>query len=265
MIIDEPRISKQIEAVKQVAAFLWEKGWAERNAGNISVNLSGWDVNAPNDQVAGKVVKMALPSESAGMVLFLTGKGKRLRDLPHAPEQQACIVCIADDASYYQYLWGGEPHEYFAPTSEFLSHLAIHLELQRQQSSHRCVLHTHPSALIALSHHPVFGTNETLLNRALWGMLPEVKLFVPRGVGIVPYMQPGSQALASATVKHLLHCNVVLWRKHGALATGTDALEAFDFLDVSDKAAGIYLQCLQAGYTPVGLSDEEIKGLEGII
>ncbi|MBN2805929.1 MAG: class II aldolase/adducin family protein, partial [Prolixibacteraceae bacterium] len=180
MIIDEPRVIQQIEAVKQVAAFLWEKGWAERNAGNISVNLTGLSPHEPNSHLSGRVVNMVLPGESAGMILFLTGKGKRLRALPHAPEEQACIIHISDDVSQYQYLWGGEAHEHFEPTSELLSHLAIHVELQRQKLSHRCVLHTHPSALIALSHHPVYGTNETLLNRALWGMLPEVKLFVPR-------------------------------------------------------------------------------------
>lgn len=265
MIIDEPLVFKQIETVKQVAAYLWNKGWAERNAGNISINLTGLLLDEQLDHFTGRIVEAILPQASANMVLFLTGKGKRLRELPLAPEENSCIVIISRDAQSYQLVWGGEPSASFQPTSELSSHLAIHLWLQQHQRKQRCVLHTHPTELIALSHHPVYGTNETLLNRALWGMLPEVKLFVPRGVGIVPYLMPGSQMLADATVDKLADRDVVLWRKHGVLAIGNDAMEAFDYLDVSNKAASIYLQCLQAGFTPVGLTDEDIKGLEVII
>ena len=35
-----------------------------------------------------------------------------------------------------------------------------------------------------------------------------------------------------------------LWEKHGAVATGKDLLEAFDFIDVANKGTIIFLKCL---------------------
>lgn len=35
-----PELRREIEKVSEVAGYLWEKGWAERNGGNIVVNVS---------------------------------------------------------------------------------------------------------------------------------------------------------------------------------------------------------------------------------
>ena len=32
-------MEKEIEEFKEVAGYLWDRGWAEKNAGNISVRL----------------------------------------------------------------------------------------------------------------------------------------------------------------------------------------------------------------------------------
>ncbi len=37
---ENKKIAKTIREVADLANYLWQKGWAERNAGNISVNLS---------------------------------------------------------------------------------------------------------------------------------------------------------------------------------------------------------------------------------
>ena len=37
---ENKKIAKIITEVAGLANYLWQKGWAERNAGNISVNLS---------------------------------------------------------------------------------------------------------------------------------------------------------------------------------------------------------------------------------
>ena len=34
-----PALAAEIEKVAEVAGYLWEKGWAERNGGNITVNI----------------------------------------------------------------------------------------------------------------------------------------------------------------------------------------------------------------------------------
>lgn len=261
MILNSKQITEQIDAVKEVAGYLWERGWAERNAGNISINLTGLaDVSAIKLDDS-KYIKADIPSDAANTLLFITGTGERLRDLRNKCESAACILLIDAKAEGYYIVWGGQT-DGFRPTSEFISHISIHLANDKAKNGHRCVVHTHPIELIAISHHPELGSDEQRLNKALWSMLPEIRVFVPRGIAVTSYLLPGSKELADISVERLLDKDVILWSKHGALATGKDALQAFDFIDVANKGALIYMKCLQTGFVPVGMTDDELKGLE---
>lgn len=262
MLILTQTIESEIKKVSEAASYLWQREWAERNAGNISVNLTGLQKLTARDLKGKPYIEYAMPKEAANMLLFITGAGERLRELVTAPKKVACIISVDRFAEGYHIVWGGSDNIDFRPTSEFISHLLIHLFNAKQGNGHRCVLHTHPIELIAFSHHPKFGHNKKILNKALWSMLPEICIYVPKGIAILPYALPGSEALAEITINGLKDHNVILWSKHGALATGKDAIEAFDYIDVVNKAAKIYLTCLQAGFTPEGMSDEQMKGLE---
>ena len=35
-----PALAYEVEQVAEVAGYLWQKGWAERNGGNITVNVT---------------------------------------------------------------------------------------------------------------------------------------------------------------------------------------------------------------------------------
>ena len=35
-----PALAKEINNVAEVAGYLWQKGWAERNGGNITINIT---------------------------------------------------------------------------------------------------------------------------------------------------------------------------------------------------------------------------------
>lgn len=255
-------VVQEIEKISEVAGYLWQRQWAERNAGNISLNLTGLQ-DADRVDTSGRIyVKYSMPAEASGLILFVSGTGERLRDLIKTPEKAACIIAVDSRAEGYHIVWGAEGRPGMRPTSEFITHIAIHLFNQQSGNNHRCVVHTHPVELIALSHHKVLGHDEGALNKALWSMLPEVRIYLPKGICLAPYELPGSKALAKLTVDGLKKNNVVLWAKHGALATGTDAVDAFDYIDVANKGAKIYLKCLQSGFVPEGMSDEEMKGLE---
>ena len=40
---NRPALKAEIDKVAEVAGYLWMKGWAERNGGNITVNITeGW-------------------------------------------------------------------------------------------------------------------------------------------------------------------------------------------------------------------------------
>ncbi len=36
---NRPELAKEVNKVAEVAGYLWQKGWAERNGGNITVNI----------------------------------------------------------------------------------------------------------------------------------------------------------------------------------------------------------------------------------
>ena len=37
---NRPELAKEVNKVAEVAGYLWQKGWAERNGGNITVNIT---------------------------------------------------------------------------------------------------------------------------------------------------------------------------------------------------------------------------------
>lgn len=37
---NRPELVKEVNKVAEVAGYLWQKGWAERNGGNITVNIT---------------------------------------------------------------------------------------------------------------------------------------------------------------------------------------------------------------------------------
>lgn len=37
---NRPTLAKEVNNVAEVAGYLWQKGWAERNGGNITVNIT---------------------------------------------------------------------------------------------------------------------------------------------------------------------------------------------------------------------------------
>jgi len=251
-------VQQTLQEVGEVGQFLWQKGWAEKNAGNLSADVTD-QVSVPASQLKSTPVIPAagLSAEWAGRRYLVTGTGTRYRDIQKEPADCLCVLQIAPGAKGYQILWGGQKPG-FKPTSELPSHLQMQHSLFRSGAKEKVVLHTHPNELIALSHLKETA-GEDKLNYALWGMIPEAKIYVPRGIGWVPYRLTASQDLADETVKALERKHkVVLWEKHGVLAVGTDAVDAFDLIDAMNKAAILYLLCRQTGKKPQSLSRKRI-------
>ena len=253
------KLEQIVEAVGDVAQHLWDKGWAESNAGNISVNVTEYlpDLATGLDRFQVRPMERSYPSLS-GCSLLISGAGTRMRDLARRPAENACLLRLTDDGESYHIVWGGAAETGFRPTSELASHLSLHQFLLQQGRSDRAVVHTHPTELIALTHR---SDDQAALNRALWGMLPEVKILIPGGIALVPYHLPGSEALAQATVNALPGRQIALWEKHGCLAVAPTPTEAFDLIDTANKAAQIFLTCQSAGFTPTGLTSSQIQEL----
>lgn len=255
------KAKREMAKLSETAKLLWEKGWAEKNGGNMSLNMT--DILSVPAKLRDyeHVISEKYPKDAAGMLFYVKRTGERIRDM-RKPLNGGCIVLIDKEAKGYYLLWAGPSDRPSRVTSEFISHVYLHLDKVMTGSPHRAVVHTHPIELIAISHHPKYAHDGVLLNRVLSGMLPEVRAHVPRGIALAEYTLPGSGELAALTLKGLKKHDVVIWNKHGATATGRDSMEAFDFIDVANKGAAVLLKCLGSGFKPEGMSDKEMRAFE---
>ena len=187
----------------------------------------------------------------------MTGTGTRMRDLARNPEENICIIRIDNSGKGYSHLCRCRETSILQPTSELPTHLTIHEMLLKKDPARKILVHTHATELIALTQIPGMQS-EKALNRVLQGMHPETVIFVPEGMGFVPYTLPGTAKIAQLTCKQLETHPVVMWEKHGVFATGKTVSEAFDAIDLLSKSAQIYFYSRQAGIEPEGLTEEQI-------
>ncbi|MBR5018547.1 MAG: rhamnulose-1-phosphate aldolase [Bacteroidales bacterium] len=256
---NRPALKAEIDKVAEVAGYLWQKGWAERNGGNITVNITEHvddEMRAMPGISAPHPIGSTLPHLD-GSWFYCKGTGRRMRDLARDPMANGSIIRILPGCDSYEIVADAP----VAPTSELPSHLAVHDWLLAKGSPYRASLHTHPIELVALTHSRKWMEKDTA-TRMLWSMIPETRAFCPRGLGMVPYLMPSSQELAEATLRTLAdNYDVVMWEKHGVFAVDTDILEAFDQVDVLNKAAQIYLAARGMGFEPDGMTDAQLREL----
>jgi len=189
--------------IKEVAALLQDKGWAERNAGNYSYRIKN--------------------------SLIVSTSGARFRDIAKDPEKLVCTLPLDADKP------AKTPPN---PTSELQMHLLVQRFLAKNTPEKLAVLHAHPTNLIAYSHKN-FKRGKQIINQTLLSTIPEVKLYIPSGLGLVDIFAPGSEALAEATMRECMAHEIVLWNRHGCVAVGESLTAAFDLMDIMDKAAYI--------------------------
>lgn len=251
---------KIIEETAEVAGFLWQRGWAERNAGNISVRLEPEDLAETTASLNDFLIPVSKSFPDIGGTFFLvTGTNIRMRDVAARPMDNMLIIRVSDDGAGY-YILSPDPETSLRPTSEMSAHLEIHCMIARHKTRQRVVMHTHATELIALTQIKEL-CNEHQLNKVLWGMHPEAKVFVPAGVGFVPYVLTGTTSLGEATVRVLEKHDMALWEKHGVFAIGRTPFETFDLIDIMTKSASVFFLCRSAGYDPEGLTETQLDEL----
>ena len=253
---NRPALAAEVEKVAEVAGYLWQKGWAERNGGNITVNITEHiDEEIASLPAISPVypIGTVLPNLK-GCYFYCKGTNMRMRDLARRPMENGSIIRILEDCASYVII-ADNPVK---PTSELPSHLSVHNYLISKGSPYKASVHTHPIELVAMSHNPKY-LEKDVATKLLWSMIPETKAFCPRGLGIVPYTLPGSVELADATIAELADYDVVMWEKHGVFAVDCDVMQAFDQIDVLNKSALIYIAAKNMGFEPDGMSEEQMR------
>ena len=233
-------LNEVISQCAEVAGYLWEKGWAERNGGNMTYDVTEFvdeEMKAMPPLAPARQIGAVLP-HLKGCWFYAKGTGRRMRDLARKPMEAGCIIRICDDCASYEMVADAP----VAPTSELPSHLALQDYLKGTGSSYKATLHTHPIELVALSHIRSFCSSEILASRV--------------------FATPGTQELADATLKEIGRYDVVLWEKHGTIAVGRDMMDAFDQTDVLNKAACIYKTACQMGTPPEGMTDAQMTEIQ---
>lgn len=253
---NRPALAAEVNKVAEVAGYLWQKGWAERNGGNITVNITEYIDDAVRSMPAiseGKPIGATLP-HLKGCYFYCKGTNKRMRDLARWPMENGSVIRILDDCASYVII-ADQPVQ---PTSELPSHLSVHNYLIAKGSSYKASVHTHPIELVAMTHCRKY-LEKGVASNLLWSMIPETKAFCPRGLGIIPYKLPSSVELAEATIRELDDYDVVMWEKHGVFAVDVDVMAAFDQVDVLNKSALIYIAARNMGFEPDGMSRAQIQ------
>ncbi len=196
--------------IAETARLIHSYGWAEANAGNISIDVSDRVQNPQPDT----------------RYYLVSRTGSRYRQTANDPMKNLLLiasgasdVCFPPDAR---------------PTMEWISHRC----LQKAIGDRKVVLHTHPAEIIALAQ---LSYDEEQLNELFANLLPELPLYLPEGFAIAAHRMPGSQALCDASLEALDGQKALIWSGHGLLCFGHTLDEAMDYMEIMVKAARILL------------------------
>jgi len=249
-----------IKAMTKATSDMWLKGWDERNGGNVSLRLMPEDL-APYRQclMESRVVEIGETIASMADQYFLvTGPGKYLRNVQLDPEENLGIIQITEDGRHAHVLWGLRDNG--VPTSELSAHLKSHRSRhQVSQHASRVIMHCHATNLIALSY--VMDLSSPAFTRALWEMSTECLVVFPEGIGVLPWMVPGTQAIGEATAALMQKHALVLWPFHGIFAAGATLDEAFGLIDTAEKAAEVLVKVLSMGGKNQSITTPQLKAL----
>ena len=232
---------------------------SEGAAGNISVCI-GWPVEPRRLFPIEEPIDLPLPTHHlAGSLVVVTGSGRRLRDVAQDPAAHLGAVLIgADGQSGTLYT---SPRRLFESlTSEWNSHLAVHDDsVGRTHTALHAVVHAQPPHLVYLSHLAKYQ-DEAYLNERLLRWEPETIINLPQGIGVLPFMLPGSQRLMAASVACLRDHRIVVWGKHGVMArSNLSATRAVDRIEYAETAARYEYMDLVNGGLGEGLTREEMR------
>jgi len=216
-----PSLDKLLGTIGRIGELIWARGWAEANAGNVSIRVD--DLIPARHR---KKLHWYLVSRS----------GSRYRQIADDPLKE--LLLVTDDGERWEQVSGEG-----TPTSEWQAHLALQRWAISSGDPAKVILHAHPEPIVALGGMDIFQ-DEAELNRILADILPELPIYMPEGIACCPLCPPGSMQLADATLDCAPRSRVIIWQKHGILCRAADPDAAFDLMEIVTKAANVYLRIL---------------------
>ena len=227
-----------VQGMIKATSDAWLKGWDERNGGNLTLRLDEADIAPFTDDFHQEPRYIALSQPMpllANTPFIVTGSGKFFRNVQLDPAANLGVVKVDSDGAGYHILWGLN-HE-AVPTSELPAHFLSHCErINATDGKDRVIMHCHATNLIALTY--VLENNTPLFTRKLWEGSTECLVVFPDGVGILPWMVPGTDEIGQAT-----------------------AQETFGLIDTAEKSAEVLVKIYSMGGMKQTITREELVAL----
>jgi rhamnulose-1-phosphate aldolase len=233
----------------------------EGAAGNISVCV-GWPIEVRRRFPNLEPIELPVPVPHLGShTVIVTGSGRRLRDLAANPAASLGAVRIAADGRTAT-LHTAPTRLFERLTSEWNSHLAVHEDtVARTGTNFHAVVHAQPPHLTYLSHIPAYR-DEAFFNGRVMRWEPETIVQLPAGIGVLPFMIPGSAELMAANVASLRVHRIDVWAKHGVMArSDLSVTRAVDRIEYAEAGARYEYLDLVAGGRGEGLTREEMAAI----
>lgn len=220
----------------------FNQGWHERNGGNLTYRIKDEEVKEVKEDLKDsewKEIGTNVPL-LANEYFLVTGSGKYFRNVSLDPEDSICIIQLDEKGEKYKIVWGLKNGG--RPTSELPTHL-MNLEVKKKiNPKYRVVYHAHTTNIIALTF--VLPLKDEIFTRELWEIATECPVVFPDGIGVMPWMVPGSKDIAIATSKLMEEYDVAIWAHHGMFVVGEDFDTAFGLMHTVEKAAEILVKVL---------------------
>lgn len=239
-------------------------GWHEANGGNLSYRLSDDDVDASisffRQDEPWRPLEHPVPELSHEHVL-ISASGAFLGRMAQNAARLAGIIELDGSGENWRAAWGFS--ESARPSSELETHLSAYTAgISADDGADRVIYHAHAPHVIALS--AVLKADTRTWTRALWKCMTEDIIVFPQGIGVVPWMVPGSEELAQRTCELMATHVACAWAHHGIMVRAAGFEEAFGVVETVEKSAGIYLEARAAsgGAAPAYLvSDDQLRAI----
>jgi rhamnulose-1-phosphate aldolase len=232
-----PDLDELIASIGEAGRRLNDLKATEGAAGNISLYID-WPVEVQRHFPQVEQIELPQPAPAlAGKVVLVTGSGRRLRDIETDPAGNLAAV-VVDPGGLTAQMYTSPRCLFKRITGEFNTHLAAHQdEVARTNANFQALVHAQPPNMVYLSHMEAYR-DEAFLNRRLLRWQPDSLAMLPGGMGVLPFLVPGSDALMEATVGSLREHDMVVWSKHGVISRSEiSADHATDIIEYAEAAA----------------------------